>query len=122
MMIKVAGPSRQASYNFPKSQSERVVNGRNRVAVTDKHFETHDGPQRDVNLRIELDAGEEEEEEEEEEERLLDGVGLDVQEAWLCEDLIYALQVSWVACARETYTADGQTGRRGLSVTVRLAV
>lgn len=29
-------------------------------------------------------------------ERLLDGVPLEVQEAWICEDLMYVLQVSWI--------------------------
>ena len=43
---------------------------------------------------MEVDA---EEAEEEQVERLLDGVPLEIQEAWICEDLMFALQVGLVS-------------------------
>ena len=91
-----------------------MVNGRNKVTLSDKHYETSDGPQRDVDFRVELDGGEEEAAQE----RLLDDVGLDVQEAWLCEDLIYALQVSTVCIFQHKWSAECSAGRRGIPDTV----
>ena len=70
------------------SRDEKVFHGLHKVTVDQMRYETQDGPEREVDIRLELDAGEPEAEE-----RLLDGVGLDIQEAWLCEDLLYALQV-----------------------------
>lgn len=54
-----------------------------------------------MDVRIENRVIEEDEEEEEVApevvERLLDGVPLEIQEAWICEDLIFVLQVSLTA-------------------------
>lgn len=47
-----------------------------------------------------LNLGDEGEEEEEETGIRLDGVPLEVQEAWICEDLIFVLQVSLADCAQ----------------------
>lgn len=48
-------------------------------------------PEREINIRVEVGAGEDEPQQVEE--RLLDGVPLEIQEAWICEDLMFALQV-----------------------------
>lgn len=47
--------------------------------------------EREINIRVEVGGGEDEAEQVEE--RLLDGVPLEIQEAWICEDLMFALQV-----------------------------
>jgi gamma-tubulin complex component 2 len=76
-----------------------------------------------VDVRIENRVIEEDEEEEEVApevvERLLDGVPLEVQEAWICEDLVFVLQVSSGArvCDREGELADG-IGCRGAADTI----
>ena len=48
-------------------------------------------PEREVHIQVEIGAGDEEMDEVE---TLLDGVPLEIQEAWVCEDLLFALQVS----------------------------
>lgn len=49
-------------------------------------------PEREVNIRVEVGAGGDDNGEEVVE-RLLDDVPLEVQEAWICEELLFALQV-----------------------------
>lgn len=46
--------------------------------------------EKEVNIRLEV---REEEDEVDSVETLLEGVPLEVQEAWVCEDLLFALQV-----------------------------
>lgn len=48
-------------------------------------------PERQINVRVELD---DEDDEAVEAIRLLDDVPLEIQEAWICEELLFALQVS----------------------------
>lgn len=43
-------------------------------------------------------------------ERQLDGVPLDVQEAWICEDLMFVLQVSLIQISTGRYDADTIAG------------
>ena len=54
------------------------------------------------------------------EERLLDDVPLEVQEAWLCEDLLFVLQVSIPKPLEQPSEADMlNVGHRGLVDSVR---
>lgn len=63
--------------------------------VHDRHGKA---PEREVHIRVEIGEGEDEVDDVE---TLLDGVPLEVQEAWICEDLLFALQVSLPVSALE---------------------
>jgi len=63
--------------------------------VHDRHGKA---PEREVHIRVEIGEGEDEVDDVE---TLLDGVPLVVQEAWICEDLLFALQVSLPVSALE---------------------
>ena len=79
------GPSTSASTHNEPSARNKVSVAQNRHAYADKPVE------REVNIQVELGT---ETAEEREVERSLEGVPLEIQEAWICEDLLFALQVS----------------------------
>ena len=62
------------------------------------HDRNGKAPEREVHIRVEIGEGEDEVDDVE---TLLDGVPLEVQEAWICEDLLFALQVSLPVSALE---------------------
>jgi len=69
---------------------------RNKITTTQTvHDRNGKLPEREISIRVEVGAGEDEPEQVEE--RLLDAVPLEIQEAWICEDLMFALQVR-LAC------------------------
>jgi hypothetical protein len=61
------------------------------------------GTHREYKVRVEVGVQAQEEEEVESVQRLLDGVPLEVQEAWICEDLMFALQVRTTRRASSIY-------------------
>jgi hypothetical protein len=79
---------------LPHTQIEepaRASSSRNKVSVN-QHVDYSDHvPERQINVRVELD---DEDDEAVEAVRLLDDVPLEIQEAWICEELLFALQVS----------------------------
>jgi gamma-tubulin complex component 2 len=75
---------------------------RNKVTVNQTLHNKHGkAPERDVHIRVEVGEGEDEVDAVE---TLLDGEPLEIQEAWICEDLLFALQVG---CVKISLTSRG---------------
>lgn len=106
-------PARPASRDGPVASSSR-----HRVSVDQVVHDRHGKlPEREVNIRLEVDGEEVDEDDIAMADRLLDDVPLEVQEAWICEELLFALQVSIVVSTSSAAVAH-MSGRRGTTDTV----
>ena len=86
-------PSRTSKPNPIASSSKDPVpsSSRNKVTVNQTvHEQNGKLPEREVHIRVDMDG----DDEPVVEERLLDDVPLEIQEAWICEELMFAFQVS----------------------------